>query len=145
MNMAHGVETRPPFLDHELVSFCASLPADVKLRGQEDKHLLRQAMRGKLRSRHAKREKKACFEPTTQWLRTEENGAFLRETLRPENVRELGVFSEQAVAEALRVVLDEPTSEPQTLRAVRAEWLVVMAAGYQLLSERLMNGVAGAG
>jgi asparagine synthase (glutamine-hydrolysing) len=33
MTMAHGLEARSPFLDHELVEFCASLPPSFKIRG----------------------------------------------------------------------------------------------------------------
>ncbi len=33
MTMAHGLEARSPFLDHELAEFCASLPPSFKIRG----------------------------------------------------------------------------------------------------------------
>ncbi len=39
--MAHSVEVRYPFLDPEVVDFCAALPAAVKLRGLRDKLVLR--------------------------------------------------------------------------------------------------------
>ncbi|GJM45484.1 MAG: asparagine synthetase B [Gemmatimonadota bacterium] len=35
MTMAHGLEARCPFLDHELAEFCASLRPDLKVRGRE--------------------------------------------------------------------------------------------------------------
>jgi len=34
MTMAHGLEARSPFLDHELVEFAARLPSRVKIRGR---------------------------------------------------------------------------------------------------------------
>ena len=34
--MAHGLEGRSPFLDHDVMEFCASLPSDLKLRGLDD-------------------------------------------------------------------------------------------------------------
>ena len=37
--MAHSLEARSPFLDHKLMEFAASLPADLKLRGMETKYL----------------------------------------------------------------------------------------------------------
>ena len=43
MAMAHGVETRFPFLDHRLVEFAARIPAGLKLRGLREKHILREA------------------------------------------------------------------------------------------------------
>ena len=33
MTMAHGLEARAPFLDHEIAEFCASLPSSFKIRG----------------------------------------------------------------------------------------------------------------
>jgi len=35
MTMAHGLEARCPFLDHELAEFCASLKPEMKVRGRE--------------------------------------------------------------------------------------------------------------
>ena len=35
MTMAHGLEARSPFLDHELAQFCASLPPEYKLQGRK--------------------------------------------------------------------------------------------------------------
>lgn len=44
--MAQGVEARVPFLDHELVDYALSLPAETKLPGGEAKGLLKRALRG---------------------------------------------------------------------------------------------------
>jgi asparagine synthase (glutamine-hydrolysing) len=41
MSMAHGVEARVPFLDHPLVEFAATIPADIKFRNGELKRLLK--------------------------------------------------------------------------------------------------------
>jgi len=41
MSMAHGLESRVPFLDHPLVEFAATVPADVKFKDGRLKHLLR--------------------------------------------------------------------------------------------------------
>jgi asparagine synthase (glutamine-hydrolysing) len=45
-SMAHSLEARSPFLDHELMEFAAGLPGRMKLRGGERKVLLRHALRG---------------------------------------------------------------------------------------------------
>ena len=36
--MAHGLESRVPFVDHEIVEFAATLPAIVKFKNGELKH-----------------------------------------------------------------------------------------------------------
>jgi asparagine synthase (glutamine-hydrolysing) len=45
-SMAHSLEVRVPFLDHELVEFCARIPARHKVRGLTTKHVLKTAARG---------------------------------------------------------------------------------------------------
>lgn len=42
MSMAHGLESRVPLLDHKIVEFAATVPADLKFRGGSMKHLLKQ-------------------------------------------------------------------------------------------------------
>ena len=39
--MAHGVEIRPPFLDHRIVEFMGKVPSSVKIRGMKEKYLLK--------------------------------------------------------------------------------------------------------
>ena len=41
MSMAHGLESRVPLLDHNLVEFVAQVPADVKFAGGQMKHLIK--------------------------------------------------------------------------------------------------------
>ena len=48
ISMAHAIEVRPPFLDHRIVEFAASLPASLKIQGSRQKVILRNLMRGKL-------------------------------------------------------------------------------------------------
>jgi asparagine synthase (glutamine-hydrolysing) len=81
MSMAHAVEVRPPFLDHRIVEFAASLPAPFKIRGSCQKFLLRELMRGKL-PRAIRRRKKIGFDiPAHEWLRGP-LCSFLVDTLR---------------------------------------------------------------
>ncbi|HEV2175465.1 MAG TPA: asparagine synthase (glutamine-hydrolyzing), partial [Nitrospira sp.] len=48
MSMAHAVEVRPPFLDHRIVEFAATLPDSFKINGSRQKFLLKQLMKDKL-------------------------------------------------------------------------------------------------
>ena len=43
--MAHGLESRVPFLDHPLVELAATMPADVKFEGGQLKHMLQHGVR----------------------------------------------------------------------------------------------------
>jgi asparagine synthase (glutamine-hydrolysing) len=69
MSMAHSLEVRPPFLDHRIVEFAASLPANLKIRGAQQKVLLKELMRDKLPSSVLRRKKIGFDIPAHDWLR----------------------------------------------------------------------------
>ena len=71
MSMAHGLEVRPPFLDHRVVEFCYSLPTNVKLRGFTTKWLLKRAMQPRLPHGIATRAKQGFSIPMKNWIRGE--------------------------------------------------------------------------
>jgi asparagine synthase (glutamine-hydrolysing) len=70
-SMAHSVEARVPFLDHELVEFCARIPPGVKLKWLREKSVLRRAMVGVLPEAIRTRRKWAMQVATDAWLRGE--------------------------------------------------------------------------
>ena len=45
-SMAHSLEVRVPFLDHELVEYCATIPSDLKVRRLQTKQILKDVARG---------------------------------------------------------------------------------------------------
>ena len=69
MSMAHSLEVRPPFLDHRIVEFAASLPASLKIRGSRQKVLLKELMRDKLPPSVLQRKKVGFDIPAHDWLR----------------------------------------------------------------------------
>lgn len=133
MNMAHGVEARPPFVDHEFVEYCAALPTAVKLRGAQDKWILRESLRGRLHRRQVEQPKRPFFSPVNEWLRDAAIRDRVRATLTPAAITTAGVFDPDAVLAAMATSLDEPVPAPPTLKSVRADWLVMLALGYQHL------------
>ena len=44
MAMAHAVEGRFPFLDHRLVEFAATIPPRLRLKGMDEKYILKRAV-----------------------------------------------------------------------------------------------------
>ncbi len=72
MSMAHGLESRVPILDHPLVEFAATVPADSKFEGGELKHLLKTAFAGLLPASVMNRKDKMGFPvPLSQWMQGE--------------------------------------------------------------------------
>ena len=69
MSMAHAVEVRPPFLDHRILEFAATLPDNLKVRGSQQKFVLKQLMKDKLPSSILQRKKVGFDIPAHEWLR----------------------------------------------------------------------------
>lgn len=69
MSMAHGIESRVPFLDHPLVEFAATVPADIKFEGGKMKHLLREAFAPEIPQQILDRRDKMGFPvPLSEWF-----------------------------------------------------------------------------
>ena len=67
-SMANSLQVRFPLLDHRLVEFLIHVPVHFKLKGTEEKYLLRKAMEGVLPQAILSREKmKPCL-PLQNWL-----------------------------------------------------------------------------
>lgn len=71
MSMAVSLETRVPFLDHELVELCLSLSEKAKRPTQETKSLLLEACRDLLVPEVYQRQKQGFALPMDYWLRNE--------------------------------------------------------------------------
>jgi asparagine synthase (glutamine-hydrolysing) len=68
-SMAHGREVRLPFLNHELVQFIFSLPAQYKINNGWTKWILRETMKNNLPEEIVWRKNKTGFEtPQKRWM-----------------------------------------------------------------------------
>jgi len=77
-SMANSLETRSPFLDHELMEFAATIPGNEKLNHGQKKLVLRRALRGWIPDQILDAPKRGFAIPTaSEWFRTD-----LRELLR---------------------------------------------------------------
>lgn len=92
MSMAHSLEVRPPFLDHRIIEFAATLPDNLKIHGSELKFILRELMRDKLPSAVLTRKKEGFDIPTHHWFRGPLKQLLL-DTLTERAVNDTGLFS----------------------------------------------------
>lgn len=67
--MAYSVEGRSPFLDHHLMEFAATLPAELKAHGMNGKILLKSALRGVVPDEILDRPKMGFGVPLPRWFR----------------------------------------------------------------------------
>jgi asparagine synthase (glutamine-hydrolysing) len=69
MNMSASLEGRVPFLDHQIVEFAARVPPHLKIRGMENKFLVKQVARRHLPDGIIRRRKAGFAVPVSRWLR----------------------------------------------------------------------------
>lgn len=100
MTMAHSLEARSPYLDHELLEFAASLPSDLKIRDRELKYALRKLAADYLPEPIVKRPKQGFMFPLAYWFRNE-LAPFLQEFLLDSFFVGEGLFREEAVLRLL--------------------------------------------
>ena len=99
-SMAHGLEARSPFLDHDLMEFAASIPPGMKMRGRRTKSLLKSAMAERLPQEILNRPKMGFGVPIERWLRKELR-EMSRDLLLSDRARARGLFRPQVVRELL--------------------------------------------
>jgi asparagine synthase (glutamine-hydrolysing) len=101
MTMAHGLESRVPFLDHTLVEFIASIPPQLKLKWyRQKKYLLKQMMRGKLSDAILFRKKAGFNVPNASWI-SGELRPFVFDHLSENRIRQMGWFVPSVVTQLL--------------------------------------------
>ena len=69
-SMAHSIEARPPFLDHQLAEIVYSIPSSSRLSPNQYKPLLRRIMQDLLPKELMKAPKKGFVIPLKLWLKT---------------------------------------------------------------------------
>lgn len=70
-SMAHGLECRSPFLDHELIDFSCALPPEWKIHGGRSKRILKDVVSEWFPARFLDRPKMGFSVPIGKWFRGE--------------------------------------------------------------------------
>jgi asparagine synthase (glutamine-hydrolysing) len=97
--MAHSLEARSPFCDHELMELAAALPMARKVTGSRTKALLKRAVAEWLPETIIERPKMGFMIPLNTWLR----GGLAEDVLLDPSSLSRGIFR----AEKLRTLVDE--------------------------------------
>jgi asparagine synthase (glutamine-hydrolysing) len=99
--MAHSLEIRVPFVDHELAARVFPLPYRLKIGWWRNKRLLKRAMRPRLPAAHVGAPKRGFVGPTSAWLRNELR-EMVEDELSPARQRRLGYFDPSMIERLLR-------------------------------------------
>ena len=96
MTMAHGLESRSPFLDHKLAEFCATIPTQFKVRG-----LKRRYIQTKLAERYLPKKviykKKQGFASPITYMLADEYSALYKTFLKNSRLVEEGILQGELI------------------------------------------------
>lgn len=105
MEMAHSIEGRVPFLDHNVGEFLFQTPVSLKVRGLTEKYILREATRDVLTDKVYRRQKHPFLSPPDTAGKPSKMAALIQDTLRSQIVDSVPFLNGPAVrslAERLR-------------------------------------------
>ncbi len=97
MSMAHALEVRVPFLDHELVAFANSLPDEFKVNNKMKKRILQDTFRDKLPAKIYNRPKHGFEVPLLSWLQNQLKGDINNKWLSSDFIESQNVFDREGV------------------------------------------------
>lgn len=102
MSMAASLEARAPLLDHKLIEFVTRIPARLKMKGDETKHIFKRAISDFVPPEILDRPKQGFGVPIQQWINQQLRGR-IRETLTGTAARSRGLVNHSYV----ELLLDE--------------------------------------
>jgi asparagine synthase (glutamine-hydrolysing) len=108
MAMAHSVEGRFPFLDHRVAELAAQIPPRWKMKGLNEKYVLKRAVRGLVPDAVLRRTKQPYRAPEAASFFDVRTGRarfeYVDELLSPRRIRDDGLFDAEAVGRLVEKV-----------------------------------------
>ena len=138
--MAHGIEARVPFLDDCVVRTALAVPAELKMRGLEEKAVLREALRGLLPASIVKRRKQPFTTPISSWFFGDGSSRpppFVEDALSHGSLRAAGLFDVSIVERLRRELSGSPAHSADRLRR---ELVLMLVLGTQLVHSLFVLG-----
>lgn len=96
-SMAHSLEARSPLLDHKVIEFAASLPENIKLKGNENKSLLKKVSSRLVPKEVLYRRKMGFGVPITHWFRGQMKD-YLQSNLLSDKFAKRGIVKKEVVS-----------------------------------------------
>jgi len=97
MSMAHSVEGRYPFLDHRVIEFCTGLQWNHKIKGLNEKYLLKHLMKERLPEKVISRPKQAYRAPVASSLMSSQAPEYFRDMLSSSQLKKHGIFKVDSI------------------------------------------------
>ena len=112
--MANSLEGRSPFLDHKLMEFVVSLPAEYRMKGFNKKYILKKVIKDLVPKENIYRRKMGFGVPVGEWFRSELKG-FLIDNLLSETSLKRGYFRPQVVKNMVSQHIERKANYSQQL------------------------------
>jgi len=123
MSMLAGVEARVPFLDFEMVRLMNSIPMNLKIRGNEQKYILKKAMEPYLPSEVIYRQKAGFALPIRSWFR--KRSEITDRYLNSQRLKDQGIYDVKAIEKMLNLQFEGKADYSYVLYSILSQqiWL----------------------
>ena len=119
MSMANSLEVRTPYLDHNLVDFVFSLPADFKINSKTRKKILIDTYQKDLPDEIIGRPKQGFEVPLLGWFQQGFRTTIEQDLLNGQFIKEQGIFNHDAIEKLkLKLFSSNPGDSPSTVWAL---------------------------
>lgn len=137
VDMANSMEARPPFLDHHLAEYAATLPPSMRIHGRTEKYVLREAMKGLLPETLYKREKFAFMAPPAhtdpgKWAAMH---VLAKRHLNADAIAQAGLLDASGVAALFKL---HEASDTSVATQTQLDAVINHLLGVQILHERFI-------
>lgn len=96
MTMAASLEARVPLLDHKLIEFVTRIPARMKMKGLDTKHIFKRAVRGLVPDEILNRTKQGFGLPIQKWI-NQELRSYIKDVLFDRRTKDRGYFKQDYI------------------------------------------------
>jgi asparagine synthase (glutamine-hydrolysing) len=134
MEMAHSIEGRVPFLDHEVGEYLFKTPVNMKIRGLTEKYILREATRDVLTDTVYRRQKHPFLSPPDAAGTPSRMLTLIQDTLRSESMKSIPFLNASAVSD-----LADRLGGMQSAERGMIDSDVMMLVSLALMQERLVQ------
>lgn len=135
--MAHSVELRHPFLDHRIVDFSFRLPVKWKIRGLQEKFILKETFQRLIPDRITRRAKQPYRAPIRELFSTDAPPDYVDELLSEKCLKKSGYFN----AVKVRRLLDKYRQPDNGFSSEIRNMALIGVLSTQILHRQFVEGV----
>ena len=132
--MANSLEIRLPYLDPRVLEFMGRLPSKWKIRGLNEKHILKKSFEGTLPPEITGRPKHPYRAPIKQSLMNQKTTEYVRDFLSEESLRKTGLFDFNKVSRLVKKL--EAAKEPSEVNGMALVGILSSQLVYHQFIER---------